>query len=154
MINPRENVEKLSRFSSCFSPIRNSNTYNNDLEQIPMRSKDGRTNFIAEESRINARGTESENFSSGMETSKLSVFSPVLSSTIMHHNALDKSIRLPLPLGSNVSHPKNVTNSKTSCLTNQDQVIVEEEKPCDVESTPKSTIIEKVYSIRFRYLQN
>ena len=118
-----------------------------------MRSKDSRTNFIAEESRINAMRTENQNFSSGMETSKLSVFSPVLSSTIMHHNALDKSIRLPLPLGSNVSHPKNVTHSKTSCLTNQDQVILEEEKTCNVEATPKSTIIEKVHSIRFRYLQ-
>ena len=99
--------------SSCFSPLRNAKPYESQFEPPTSLATEKLANYLKYESVINSKST-GENISSGMETSKMSVFSPVLSSTIMH--APDKPERLspimalrnPLDISNGNNHGENV----------------------------------------------
>ena len=124
--------------SSCFSPLRNAKPYESQFE-LPASMVTGRiTNHLKYESVMSSKST-GENISSGMETSKMSMFSPVLSSTVMH--APDRHERLsPIMAPSkspkitrNFVHHQNVGNSFQESNNQQ-------------KSTPECSIFEKVTS--------
>ena len=122
--------------SSCFSPLRNAKQYESQFE-LPASMVTGRiTNHLKYESVMSSKST-GENISSGMETSKMSVFSPVLSSTVMH--APDRHERLS-PIMAPSKSPemsKNVEDHRNLGLSFQ-------ESNNQQKLTPECTVFEKV----------
>ena len=122
--------------SSCFSPLRNAKQYESQFE-LPASMVTGRiTNHLKYESVMNSKST-GENISSGMETSKMSVFSPVLSSTVMH--APDRHERLSPIMGPS----KSPEISKRNEL-HQKVGLSFQESNNPHKSTPECSIFEKV----------
>ena len=85
-----------------------------------------------------------DNVSSGMEISKMSVFSPVLSSTIMH--GLEKSFKLPRQTSSSTSPTIGLDDHKDSRSSNHDNMRLDGAHTPDAKEIQKSSIIEKVKS--------
>ena len=110
---------------------------------MPLTSQLRETKCIGQESVISST-SGSGNTSSGMETSKLSVFSPVLSSTIMQ--GCEQSITLPQSSYSNIHRPYPTSNYlQYSCNNAPYKAIKEEEDDIgDKKSAPTLSIIEKV----------
>ena len=123
-----------SQMSSCFSPLRNPNQYDTNLDPLIATGKT--INYLKQESVMNSKSTGG-NISSGMETSKMSVFSPVLSSTIMH--ASDRPERLSPIIAPPKFHDERIENE------HQENVVTHvRESIDDQKSSPKFSIIEKV----------
>ena len=131
----------LSHGSTCVSPSLVSKTQTANISEVPFILKTKERQFIGQESVITSRSA-SGNISSGMETSKLSVFSPVLSSTIMQGG--DKFGRLPQTICSDISPSQNTENSRHYGLDNLGEIEQENVDTYDAKMTPKTTIIEKV----------
>ena len=138
-LQPSSASEHNSTVSSCFSPLRNAKQYESQFE-LPASMVTGRiTNHLKYESVMNSKST-GENISSGMETSKMSVFSPVLSSTVMH--APDRHERLSPIIAPSKSpeiskNVKSYQNVGLSCQESNNQQ----------KSTPECSIFEKVTNV-------
>ena len=124
--------------TSVFSPI-NTNNYHAICQKESSQMTDERGACYGSQDPIAHTKSTTGCVSSGMETSKLSTFSPVLSSTIMH--GCDKSYRLPPTIGSQFSPPKH-----SPILKNGRDHLRElrDEKSFDFKTPPKPTAIERV----------
>ena len=123
---------------SCFSPI-HTNKYHGICQKESSQITDERGACYGSQDPIAHTKSTTGCVSSGMETSKLSTFSPVLSSTIMH--GCDKSYRLPPTIGSQFSPPKHSPILKDG----RDHLReFKDEKSFDFKTPPKPTAIERV----------
>ena len=123
---------------SCFSPI-HTNKYHAICQKESSQMTDERGTCYGSQDPIAHTKSTTGCVSSGMETSKLSTFSPVLSSTIMH--GCDKSYRLPPTIGSQFSPPKHspILKDRRDHLRE-----FKDEKSFDFKTPPKPTAIERV----------
>ena len=123
---------------SCFSPI-HTNKYHAICQKESSQITDERGACYGSQDPIAYTKSTTGCVSSGMETSKLSTFSPVLSSTIMH--GYDKSYRLPPTHGSHLSPPRHSPILKDGRDYLRE---VKDEKSFDFKTPPKPTAIERV----------
>ena len=123
---------------SYFSPIHTSK-YHTNCQKDNFQTTDERGAFYGGQDPIAHTKSTNGGVSSGMETSKLSTFSPVLSSTIMH--GCDKSYRLPPIIGSQFTPPKHSPILKDG----RDHLReLRDEKSFDFKTPPKPTAIQRV----------
>ena len=123
---------------TSFSPI-HTKKYHAIGQKESFQITDGRGTCYGSQDPIAHTKSTTGCVSSGMETSKLSTFSPVLSSTIMH--GCDKSYRLPPTIGSQFSPPKHSPILKDG----RDHLReFKDEKSFDFKTPPKPTAIERV----------
>ena len=123
-----------SQMSSCFSPIRNDKQRETQVDHPTVTTIGRVSNYLRQESVMSSKSA-GDNLSSGMEMSKMSIFSPVLSSTIMHgpdrHERLSPIMSPSKSLEPEQQHPK-VSDSS------------DQEGQVENKCTPKLSIIEKV----------
>jgi hypothetical protein len=141
MFQPTSHLEESSHLSSCFSPLKYSKPNVGSIDQVTTITTGMATNYLRRESVISTKSV-GDNVSSGMEISKMSIFSPVLSSTIMH--GLEKSFKLPRQTSSSTSPPTGLEDHKHSRSSNHDNMRLGHVYTPDAKETQKSSIFEKV----------